>query len=700
MNKIFLSTVLAALALPTFGQEVKSRTAVAPQSSGTLSPVSVARKAAGPKLVSARKAVSAETSAAWILEYGERVDVFSEDFSKMTTGSIGKPDLDTDILIANPESPWTNVNPAYTDQPGWGAWAAYPAGGAVAVFDEEGLEDYAHINTPRLDLSANDGVAVLEFRARTNKKNNSTLIVEAAETYNMSPTWKIMEEAYMDFDVTPEWQTYQFVFRGCESSTIFNIVPQSSPSIYIDDLKVFQVKPYIGMPKTLPHSDYKGDSFTANWQPVEGADYYLLSVKEYNAELEQWDEFIDEAKVEGTSFVVSETKSGVNYSYTVYAVKDGHTSLPGDEVFVVDLAAPVMGGTTLTEKGYHAEWTEVPSAEVYNYWALNERVAKEDGKFYVTKCDFDNVLLADGSEPTMNLGDEPLAYDDTYVFGVDQAGWHATNYMPFVGGFVAMDAYFYIYQGSQSGIISPAMDLSKNGGNIDLSMKLMGERVAWWDNEGKKHENIVQCAVALFNYDEKSGDFLQAELIYPGDIQEEWGTYTAHLTKGAKQSKIGIFAVTMPGYLYVDDLFITQEYKAGESLVEPFHFERYYEDTAIDVTVPERVKYQHLYHEVSAIKTDVQINYGDIVESRFSDRQVVQAMEAGISTPSMENAAVVLRGNALTVANPAGESVEVFAADGRRVAADHSAAASVNLNLSVPGTYIVRVGGKSIKIAF
>ena len=338
---------------------------------------------------------------------------------------------------------------------------------------------------------------------------------------------------------------------------------------------------------------------------MAGADYYLVNVKAYNDEFQQWDEFIDEAKVEGTSFVVPEIQSGLEYSYTVYAVKDGHTSLPSDEVFVVDLESPTMGETSLTADGYHAEWSAVPTADVYNYWAFNERVATQDGTFKVTNCNFDNVVLADGSEPTMNIGDEPNVFDDTYVYGVDQAGWHATNYMPFVGGFVAVDAYFYIYQSDQSGIISPALDLSKNGGKIDLSLKLMGELIAWWDEQGKKHENVVQCAVALFNYDEKTGDYTQAELIYPGDIQQQWGTYTAHLTKGSKQSKIGIFAVSMPGYLYIDDVLITQQYKSGESLVEPFLFKRYYDNTALDVAVPERVKYQHPLRRVLSSRPEV-----------------------------------------------------------------------------------------------
>ena len=116
--------------------------------------------------------------------------------------------------------------------------------------------------------------------------------------------------------------------------------------------------------------------------------------------------------------------------------------------------------------------------------------------------------------------------------------------------------------------------------------------------------------------------------------------------------------------------------------------------------MPERVKYQHLYHEVSAVKVDNLINIGNIVESKFSERQSVKAVEAGISAPSLKDAAVVLRGNALSVANPAGAAVEVFTADGRRLASDCSGAASVSVPVSGSGAYIVRVGEKTFKIAF
>ena len=696
MNKFLLASLLASFSLASNADGLKTRTL--PLQAAIQNPFRAAAAKGGPQLVAARIVPSAETDASWVLEYGERVDVFTEDFSKMDKGTLGDPAVGVDITIPNPPYPWTNLNPEYTDQPGWGAGGAYPAGGMISIFDEEGLDDYAHINTPMLDLHNYDGIAVLEFKARTYKKNNSTLTIEAAETYNMSPTWKILEQFYQGFDITPEWQTYQLFFRGCESYTIFNLVPEKSPAIYIDDLKVFQVKPYIGLPQSLPHTDYTGSSFTANWKAVPEADHYLVTVKVYNEEMEEWEEFIDEARADGTSFVVPEIKSGATYSYTVYAVKGEHVSLPSDEVIVFDLEAPVMGGTELTDDGYHAQWSEVPSAERYNYWAMNDRVAKEDGLFKVTKMDFDNVLLPNGDEPYLNLGDEPNCYDDTYILGEDQAGWHVTNYMPYVGGFIALDAYFYIYQNDQSGMISPAMDFSKNNGQIDLSMRLMGELVNWWDQDNQRHQDVVQCAVALFNYDEAQGDYSQAELVYPGTIGEDWGTFTARLTKGTKNSKVGIFAVTMPGNLYVDDLLITQQYKAGDVLREPFYFGRYLEGTEADITIPERVRFQHLYHKVSAVKTDAIFNLGEQRESRFSDECLVEAAETGITTPTTRKPFVMFNGTSLDIQNPAGETVEIYTADGRRIASDATAREHLTLPIALGGTYVVRIGTQSIKV--
>ena len=107
----------------------------------------------------------------------------------------------------------------------------------------------------------------------------------------------------------------------------------------------------------------------------------------------------------------------------------------------------------------------------------------------------------------------------------------------------------------------------------------------------------------------------------------------------------------MPGNLYVDDVLITQQYKSGDILREPFYFGRFLEANEVDVTIPERVRFQHLYHKVSAVKTDGTFSDGDLCESAFSDECLVEAAETGITAPT-------------TVGNKSGKKYTI---DGRRI---------------------------------
>ena len=143
MNKFLLASLLASFSLASNADGLKSR--ALPLQPATQHPFRVAAAKGAPQLVAARVVPSNETDASWVLEYGERVDVFTEDFSKMDKGKLGDPAVSVDITMPNPPYPWTNVKPEYTDQPGWGAGGAYPAVGMISIFDEEGLDDYAHI---------------------------------------------------------------------------------------------------------------------------------------------------------------------------------------------------------------------------------------------------------------------------------------------------------------------------------------------------------------------------------------------------------------------------------------------------------------------------------------------------------------------------------------------------------------------------
>ena len=81
MNKFLLASLLASFSLASNADGLKTRTL--PLQAAIQNPFRAAAAKGGPQLVAARIVPSAETDASWVLEYGERVDVFTEDFSKM-----------------------------------------------------------------------------------------------------------------------------------------------------------------------------------------------------------------------------------------------------------------------------------------------------------------------------------------------------------------------------------------------------------------------------------------------------------------------------------------------------------------------------------------------------------------------------------------------------------------------------------------
>ena len=135
--------------------------------------------------------------------YGEEQQVMFEDFAKMTSGSEATPDTEANIIKDEFEYPWINTKDEYFKQAGWGSGNAYPAGGTVYL--DSNPNDMAHINTPMLNVAANGGIAWIRFKARAkNAGDNPQVMVEAAETFNMSLSWRMMGSAALP-QLSTEW---------------------------------------------------------------------------------------------------------------------------------------------------------------------------------------------------------------------------------------------------------------------------------------------------------------------------------------------------------------------------------------------------------------------------------------------------------------------------------------------------------------
>ena len=633
--------------------------------------------------------------------YGEEQQVMFEDFAKMTSGSEATPDTEANIIKDEFEYPWINTKDEYFKQAGWGSGNAYPAGGTVYL--DSNPNDMAHINTPMLNVAANGGIAWIRFKARAkNAGDNPQVMVEAAETFNMSPSWRMMGSAALP-QLSTEWKEYSMFFYGGGEYTLFNIVSVMAP-VYIDNIEVFTVKQHIGTPTTLPHTNYEGTSFDANWTPVEGATGYKVNVFTLNKETGKAEYLFENKPVTTNKFHVTGATSGQTYFYNVAATKDNYTSIPSDKMFVYNLEAPVLKDVTnLDRNKYTAEWSTVPSAERYNYIAYYDRKADKTGEFVVTNEDFTGVKDADGNLTGWTKEDpNPGSYDSYYIPEMKQAGWKGTQYAPYTD-YICLDGWQYYHNHQDAGLISPEMDMSKDGGKFTVNVKLAGASTIAIDENNNEFTAYTQAAFALFNYNETTCDYEQAELIYPEGypkaVNGDWKNFTINFTKGSKRSIIGIYAVYADEHLYLDDLKITQKYQAGESLNDPFIFRRWLQEPKVDITIPAFVGKSDVSHRVTAFKTNSDRNVSkQYAESKFSELKKVGTAN-GISNIGLSKAVVKMEGNNVYVNNINGENVQIYTLDGQLVY-NNKGEKNIRVALTQHGAYIVKVGNKTIKLVF
>lgn len=633
--------------------------------------------------------------------YGEEQQVMFEDFAKMTSGSEATPDTEANIIKDEFEYPWINTKDEYFKQAGWGSGNAYPAGGTVYL--DSNPNDMAHINTPMLNVAANGGIAWIRFKARAkNAGDNPQVMVEAAETFNMSPSWRMMGSAALP-QLSTEWKEYSMFFYGGGEYTLFNIVSVMAP-VYIDNIEVFTVKQHVGTPTTLPHTNYEGTSFDANWTPVEGATGYKVNVFTLNKETGKAEYLFENKPVTTNKFHVTGATSGQTYFYNVAATKDNYTSIPSDKMFVYNLEAPVLKDVTnLDRNKYTAEWSTVPSAERYNYIAYYDRKADKTGEFVVTNEDFTGVKDADGNLTGWTKEDpNPGSYDSYYIPELKQAGWKGTQYAPYTD-YICLDGWQYYHNHQDAGLISPEMDMSKDGGKFTVNVKLAGASTIAIDENNNEFTAYTQAAFALFNYNETTCDYEQAELIYPEGypkaVNGDWKNFTINFTKGSKKSIIGIYAVYADEHLYLDDLKITQKYQAGESLNDPFIFRRWLQEPKVDITIPAFVGKSDVSHRVTAFKTNSDRNVKkQYAESKFSELKKVGTAN-GISNIGLSKAVVKMEGNNVYVNNINGENVQIYTLDGQLVY-NNKGEKNIRVALTQHGAYIVKVGNKTIKLVF
>ena len=704
-KKVFLVGALAMLTASA-GAQMRDRSAATLPSTTVASmmkaPKSVER---APRLVSVRKAPA---------DYGKEVDIVKEDFAKMTTGSQAAPDYDTDLNDYEMyDNAWINMLDDFTQTPGWGSHNAYSAGGAIYL--EADNETQGQLNTPMLNVSRNSGICFLQFDARVPEDNEvvEQVVVEAAETYNMQPSWKFLGNTQLP-QLTTDWQTYTIQFYEGGEYTLFNIVNYSAP-VLIDNVRVFQVDQYVATPTPNPHKNYaRVDDNTAkfdlSWSAVDGAESYVLNVYDKDANGKPQNYIQKDVEVKDNKFTVNNAVTGTIYYYTVSAKKGEHVSMPSVEVQVKGIVEPVLSvSSPINGDKYTAEWKNVGGAERYNYISYFKQEATEDCLMEVSKLNLVGMKYGSDDMEVEYSVDNPTSYTldrGALADEVGQAGWTVKHYAIYKDA-LTIDAFWTVEAKSDAGLISPEMDLSKDGGKFRVKLRACAEYLP-------AYEAYPQAAVALFNYDEEKGDYVQSELIYAGDknVDGDWKRYDCDFTTGTARSIVGIYGTWAPGNLYLSDVAIHQNYKKGDSFLNPFHYLNWLvpgtgETTSVEVTIPAKAYERDIYHQAQSVRVKAegdQFSGATFLESRFSDLQKVGfcPLTNGVNDAKLNvsGATVSLAGNNIVVNNPQKVAVALYTLDGMLVASDNSCAEVVTLPVAAHGKYVVKVGKQSVKLVF
>lgn len=704
-KKVFLVGALAMLTASA-GAQMRDRSAA------TLPSTTVASMMKAPKSVErAPRLVSVKKTPA---DYGKEVDIVKEDFAKMTTGSQNAPDFDTELNdYEMADNAWVNMLEDFTQTPGWGSHNAYSAGGSIYL--DANNETQGQLNTPMLNVSRNSGICFLQFDARVPEDNEvvEQVVVEAAETYNMQPSWKFLGNTQLP-QLTTDWQTYTIQFYEGGEYTLFNIVNYSAP-VLIDNVRVFQVDQYVATPTPNPHKNYaRVDDNTAkfdlSWSAVDGAESYVLNVYDKDANGKPQNYIQKDVEVKDNKFTVNNAVTGTIYYYTVSAKKGEHVSMPSVEVQVKGIVEPVLSvSSPINGDKYTAEWKNVGGAERYNYISYFKQEATEDCLMEVSKLNLVGMKYGSDDMEVEYSVDNPTSYTldrGALADEVGQAGWTVKHYAIYKDA-LTIDAFWTVEAKNDAGLISPEMDLSKDGGKFRVNLRACAEYLS-------AYEAYPQAAVALFNYDEEKGDYVQSELIYAGDknVNGDWKRYDCDFTTGTARSIVGIYGTWAPGNLYLSDVAIHQNYKKGDSFLNPFHYLNWLvpgtgETTSVEVTIPAKAYEREIYHQAQSVRVKAegdQFSGATFLESRFSDLQKVGfcPLTNGVNDAKLNvsGATVSLAGNNIVVNNPQKAAVALYTLDGMLVASDNSCAEVVTLPVADHGKYVVKVGKQSVKLVF
>lgn len=428
----------------------------------------------------------------------------------------------------------------------------------------------------------------------------------------------------------------------------------------------------IDPPTPLPATNYSATSFTANWEAVEGASSYLLSVL-YEGESDI--EYVFKNKeVQGTSYDVEDLTAGIVYYYQITAkMSDGSVSQPSEMVAALPtLSKPVVKeATDITATGFTANWEPVEFANVYLTTLYKEHTAKADETYTIANASFE------GLESTGTLESPETFFDAYQLTRQDGAyGWYISMAAT-IPGAMGLDNSFAMFFGP-SFMYSPQGNFGQAGGKATLTLDVVAPAD---DNLLVMFAEIVDNMLTPIESSVKS-------IPVTPTMTEQKVT----LEGGSDGDVILIFSEN-DGNVFFGSLKVDVDLKAGakfstteDAVVAETNSCSFKDLTVVDGDV-------FAYDVMAAYVADS----NNIVYSEISDKMEVQ-LSSSVASVAPAMAAVNVINGIANISNPAMEDVAVFGIDGKCIFTDNNGSESLSVELPAVGIYLVKVGTEIFKV--
>lgn len=586
--------------------------------------------------------------------------LIKEDFSGFKEGSIDNP-AETPV---SKEPGW--IPTEYMTSTGlWGGEKVYSAGGCVLIGYSENLTGV--ITTPDLDMSANDGPVVVTLKARKQKSGEPRDWI-CCDMYSVNPNdpndFKYFQRYYGNN--YEEWNEYKFTYtfeRDKNRKYFFQIYGYDCGA-FVDDIEVKFLDPYVEAPVAKAHTDFTNTGFTANWQPVDGADCYQIDLFTVAKDRYKTRTYIHrDIKVNSTSYTFNDINTkGKAYYYVVKAVKGGKVSPASNLIKVEALIKPTALSATYNEEGIELSWSPVEGAQYYRLTVNREHTAKSDETFIICRENFDRIATQ-GSYLDPHYLDMQVEFDGTDGL----ADWISQYGMTAEGAF-GLDGTVKSQGYADTYLQSHYMDLAAAEGAITVKADLYNVD----DNKGAHYAPIIR----LLNL--KDNTLTTVDSKSYRDVFDEWKTVEATL-KGASGTCVVEFAAA-GGWVYIDNIELSCRLKAGAKMSAPV-LNTKAKGASASIPMTDLLKGEKISFGVTAIK-EVWDDYGYsidyIVSSEPSDRYMFSVDIAGVES---------------IIADPSTAPADVYNLQGLKILDAENAD---QINTLPTGIYIT--GGKKIYV--